>query len=144
MRMLHIAALLGLACIPDNGPTMRPGDDCLRCHGGHPGGPETGPVQHATSWSLAGTVYAIAGAGPDEGVQGARVKVTDAKGFVFEVETNLVGNFYSAETVALPLIVCVERNGVTQCMEAPAPSGACNYCHTVPPNQNAPGHIAAP
>ena len=124
---------------------MRPGDDCLRCHGGDPGGPETGRVTHASpAWSLAGTVYPTPDADANAGIEGAEVQVTDANGFSFGLKTNLVGNFYSAESVAFPLSVCVSWSGATQCMQSPAPNGACNYCHTVPPNGNAPGRIAVP
>jgi hypothetical protein len=143
-------AVVGIAaCVPSDGPTMRPGDDCLRCHGNDPGGPETGPVQHATPWSLGGTVYASPDAGADEGIEGAHVEVTDENGFTFDLETNLVGNFYSAESVAFPINVCVSRGSATSCMLTPAPIGACNYCHNVPPPSSpsigsAEGRITAP
>ena len=139
-----LAALGALGCIPADGPTMRPGDDCLRCHGMDPGGPETGPVRPATPWSLAGTIYAAPDADPNAGIEGAEVQLTDANGFSFTLETNLVGNFYSAESVAFPLTVCVSRGGATQCMQTPAPNGSCNYCHAIPPNGNAGGRITAP
>ena len=139
------AAATLAACVPDNGPLMRPGDDCLRCHGGSPGGAEEGlETRQATRWSLAGTVYATVDAAPGAGVQGAHVQVTDAKGFAFQLQTNEAGNFYSAESVAFPLHVCVDRNGKLSCMDTPVPHGACNFCHTVPPREDAIGRIAAP
>jgi len=134
-RLIVLAALGSSACVPSDGPTMRPGDDCLRCHGNHPGGTdEAGPVQKATFWSLAGTVYSAFNSDPNSGIEGAHVEITDNTGFSFDLETNLVGNFYSAESVAFPLQrVCVTSGGATRCMEDPAPNGACNYCHTQPP-----------
>jgi hypothetical protein len=138
------AAMLA-ACTPDNGPLMRPGDDCLRCHGGATPGTSLGlETRHAGAWSLAGTVYATLDAPTDAGVEGARIQVTDAKGFNFELQSNLAGNFYSAESVTFPLHVCVERHGQLNCMDTPSPHGACNYCHTVPGREQADGRIAAP
>ncbi len=137
-----LAALAVVACTPENGPTMRPGDDCLRCHGGSSAGGER--EHEATPWSLAGTVYPSVGAAANAGIEGVDVQVTDAAGFSFVLHSNLVGNFYSAETVAYPLRVCVARNGATRCMEEPSPSGACNACHTIPPQEEAAGRIAAP
>ncbi len=145
MRWAAVLAGAALwACTPENGPTMRPGDDCLRCHGGQTPGTSLGETRQARAWSLAGTVYATVDASVSAGVEGATVHVVDAKGFTFDLHSNLAGNFYSAESVAFPLRVCVDRNGRTNCMETPAPHGACNYCHTVPPRQDALGRIAAP
>lgn len=142
-HVLSVFAALGiLACTPN--AEMRPGDDCLRCHGGHPGGPETGPVEHADTFSVAGTVYGTPDADAKAGVEGAVVQITDANGSSFELRSNSVGNFYSAEQVAFPVQVCVTRDGASNCMTPPAPNGGCNYCHTVPPNGNAAGRIGAP
>ncbi len=146
MRVL-LLALVGIAaaaCTPDNGPLMRPGDDCLRCHGGSPGGSEGLPVRRATAWSLAWTVYPSVDADASAGIEGVDVQVTDAAGFSFVLHTNVVGNFYSAESATFPLHVCVSRNGSTTCMESSSPHGACNLCHALPPTGEAPGRIAAP
>lgn len=144
LHRLALAALAAIACTPGNGPLMRPGEDCLRCHGGSPAGDEGQEVERATRWSLAGTAYATVGAAPDAGTEGIDVRVTDANGFAFTLHTNLAGNFYTAEEVAFPARVCVDRSGRVQCMEGPAPHGACNACHAVPPLEGAPGRIAAP
>jgi hypothetical protein len=143
---LALAGLALAACTPDNGPTMRPGDDCLRCHGGAtPGSTTEGlPVHHATPWSLAGTAYPSLDSGANAGIEGVDIQVTDARGFTFTLHSNLAGNFYSAETVAFPLHVCASRNGLARCMESPSPHGACNYCHALPPLGDAPGRITAP
>lgn len=131
-----------LACSPES--EMRPGDDCLRCHGGNPGGPETGRVESAPAFSVAGTVYGAPDANSDAGVGGATVQVTDANGSVLELRSNSAGNFYTSRAVVFPVQVCVTRDGASGCMVAPAPNGACNYCHSVPPNGGAPGRISAP
>jgi hypothetical protein len=134
-----LAGVAVAACTPENGPLMRPGEDCLHCHGGSSGG--GGEEEHATPWSLAGTVYGTANTASGAGIEGVDVQVTDANGFAFALHSNLVGNFYSAETIAFPLKVCVSRNGSTTCMEGAASSGACNSCHE-PGGE--PGRIVAP
>jgi hypothetical protein len=141
---LVVAGVAIAACTPSNGPLMRPGEDCLRCHGGSPGGTEGLPVRHATAWSLAGTVYSTVDADPKAGIEGVDVQVTDATGFAFQLHTNLAGNFYSAEKVAFPVHVCLSRNGSVRCMEGLSPHGACNLCHALPPLEGAEGRIAAP
>ncbi len=146
--LLAVAGAVVAACTPANGPLMRPGDDCLRCHGGLQADAgalpvtEGLPVKRATPWSFAGTVYPTVDAGADSGIEGVSVQVTDAAGSTFQVRSNLAGNFYSAERVAFPLRVCVSRNGAVQCMLGPAPHGDCNLCHALPPAAGALGRIA--
>jgi hypothetical protein len=127
---LALAACLALAaaCTPENGPLMLPGRDCMECHGGRGGEEEEGP-----RWTVAGTAY---GPGAAAGVQDAHVQVTDRNGKFVSMRTNGVGNFYSAEDLALPFTsVCVERGGVVACMPASEAgagafaTGACNSCH---------------
>lgn len=68
----------------EEGPTHRPGQRCLACHGAdHTPGGEV--------FVLAGTVYRRAG--DAEGLAGAEVEVTDDRGDLFTVESNRVGNF---------------------------------------------------
>ncbi len=141
---LAVAAALGLACTPENGPLMRPGEDCLRCHGGSSGGAEGEREEEARAWSLAGTVYATTNASANAGVEGADIDITDATGFHFQLHSNLAGNFYVADAVTFPVQACVTRNGHRNCMEGGAPNGACNSCHAIPPSGNAEGRIAAP
>ncbi len=138
-RRVSLAIALGIAaCVPDEGPLMRPGQDCLACHS-----PEAPSGQHAKDWSLAGTVYAALDADPNAGVEGDGVEVTDSAGFAFSLRTNQAGNFYSAETVRFPLAVCVSRGGAKSCMQSPVASGACNACHQ-PGSGLAPGRIQGP
>jgi len=68
----------------EEGPTHRPGQPCLVCHGeDHSPGGEV--------FVLAGTVYRRAD--DVDGLEGAEVEVTEDDGDVFTVRTNRVGTF---------------------------------------------------
>jgi hypothetical protein len=127
-----LAAVLG--CTPEDGPSMRPGSDCLECHG-NPGAEESGPT-----WTLAGTVYASA-QGSGDGVRGAAIHVVDAGGRAVTLHSNSVGNFYLADALRFPLQVSVERNDATHVMSDSVDEGGCNRCHHA---GSAAGSIAAP
>ncbi len=106
MRSLAAAlALLAAGCIPEEGPLMLPGSDCLDCHGG----------DEAKTWTAAGTWNP----------EGSHVTITDSKGKSFTLRTNRAGNFYTAEPLAFPLSVSV--NGTP--MPAAVTYGGCNACH---------------
>jgi hypothetical protein len=84
-RLAPLAAAAALAgCIPEEGPMMEPGSDCMECHS--PGG-------EARAWTVAGTF----------GSQGSHVTFTDQHGWTITLRANRAGNFYTAEPVALPL-----------------------------------------
>ncbi len=73
------------------GPTHRPGQPCLACHGG------SGPA--GAQFSIGGTAYykqvtADAGLDPSNALVNGTVTLTDAKGKTFSVQTNEVGNFF--------------------------------------------------
>ncbi len=129
------AALLAAACgIPDEGPAMRPGDDCLSCHNG----------ADAPAWTVAGTVFSDPNASVAAGEEGAEVIVTDAQNRTITLKSNSAGNFYTAEALAFPLAVKIQRGSyVMEMGEAPA-SGSCNSCHTVPAQDGAPGRLFVP
>jgi hypothetical protein len=119
------AALLAAACaIPEEGPMMAPGEDCLECHGG--GGEES---DDARAWTLAGTVYPTKEtADPGAGVRGAEIRVLDAGGKSFTLRSNRAGNFYTAEPLALPVAVWV--NGDLMPLDTPGYTHlSCNRCH---------------
>lgn len=107
MRRAILLLLLGgtAGCIPEEGPMMEPGSDCLECHGGG----------EARRWTVAGTW----------GGQGNQVTLRDAGGKTVALRTNRVGNFWTAEPLAFPLRVSV--NGVP--MPAAVADGSCNGCH---------------
>lgn len=149
MRRSALACALALgACVPAQGPLMRPGEDCMRCHGGGtvPGAAADGgfAAHHARPWTIAGSIYDALDADPNAGVLGAYVHVTDSSGWSFELRSNLAGNFYSAERVAFPLQVCVERGGSLLCAQSPHEYGSCNACHAQPPIDGAAGRLVAP
>jgi hypothetical protein len=126
IRALPLLALLLAACVPDEGPMMRPGEDCKSCHG----------------FTAAGTVFDTPQARVDDGVKGARIHLTGADGRTVTVRSNEAGNFYTKERLALPLRVRVEKGGRSEEMDIPAPDGRCNRCHTLPPLEDAPGRVS--
>ena len=108
-RLPALVALLGAACIPDPGPTMSPGQDCLECHGN--GGGE----EDAVAWTVAGTWSR----------EGMKVYVRDAAGKAFTLTANQVGNFYTREPVRFPVYVSVDGAA----MPGSVSYGGCNSCH---------------
>ncbi len=122
MRAAALAALLlaGAACIPENGPLMAPGQDCLSCHDG----------DEAPGWTVAGTFPG----------RGRSVTIADANGKTFTLRTNQVGNFYTAEPLAFPLRVGVDG----EAMPGPVTYGGCNLCHANGGKGEAPGALMTP
>lgn len=122
----------------EEGPTHRPGQRCLACHGADysPGG---------QVFVVAGTVYRAA----DDvaGLPGAEVEVTDDRGDVFFVESNRAGNFMVsigevdedrqgegwiglARAPEFPLHVKVRYAGLEQSMRNVIHrEGSCAACH---------------
>jgi len=123
--------------VGDKGPTHRPGQPCLWCHGGE--------AATAPEWVAAGTVYAHEGDGA--GVAGAQVTLTDADGKELVVTTNSVGNFFVSEgrggregelgvarAPRFPLHAKVTLNGMTREMRGVIQrDGGCATCHREPP-----------
>ena len=68
----------------DEGPTHRPGQRCLACHG-----PDYAPGDAV--FVVAGTVYRRSE--DEDGLAGAEVELTDDRGSVVTVVTNQAGNF---------------------------------------------------
>jgi len=147
-RFACVASILGaIACSSEQdmgfgfatGPSMQPGDDCLRCHA--PG--STYPT--APHWSLAGTVYPRPDAPATAGVQGADVVVTTEAGALLEtLTTNSVGNFYSTTPLPEGFRVSVHYQGASIEMPCPPPAGNCGACHSVPPIGGPSGRISIP
>lgn len=103
------------------GPTMRPGDNCLGCHDG----------ASATAFTAAGTVFASATAAAGEGLAGATVTIVGGVKTV-SMDTNAAGNFYFTDAFGFPATVKVTRNGTTRTMATPITRGGCaasNLCH---------------
>lgn len=112
-RLVAIAALLAAACIPEEGPMMEPGEDCLECHGGR------GGEEDAVAWTIAGTY----------GREGSKVWIGEvAPGTKsFTLTANQAGNFYTREPVRFPVRVAVDG----QFMPSNVTYGGCNAngCH---------------
>ncbi len=108
-RAAALLALLAAGCIPNPGPTMSAGQDCLECHGG--GGGE----EDAVAWTVAGTF----------GREGSTISIVDAGGWSFTLTANQVGNFYTREPVRFPLTVAVDG----AVMPGTVSYGGCNRCH---------------
>jgi hypothetical protein len=142
--LIALAAALA-ACVPDEGPLMRAGEDCLECHGGSglPGEAATvADREGARRWTVAGTVYGSGTAGSGDGVRGAKVHVRDAGGRSFTLETNRAGNFYTAEPVRFPLKVTITHGGRFVEMADEVTYGGCNGCHRQPPRGSATGRVS--
>ena len=111
-RALWLAALLlaTAACIPEEGPMMMPGSDCMECHTGG----------EAPKWTVAGTWKR----------RGQQVGVTDASGKAFTLHTNQAANFWSAEPVTFPLRVTVDGVAMPAAVQASS-RGSCSAagCH---------------
>ncbi len=114
--------LLLAGCIPEEGPMMSPGEDCLTCHQGG----------EASRWSVAGTVYPGLDSPSFDGLHGATVTVTDATGRTISLLTNLAGNFYLADPLTFPLSTSVAAGGQTRTMGVAVAYGGCNSCHRRP------------
>lgn len=121
------------------GPLMRSGENCLACH-------REGGEANRKKWTAAGTVFRGADAAEDEGVEGATVIVTDAKGKEVRLTTNAVGNFYTPQALDKPLHMAIEYEGRRAEMPVALDAeGACNACHSHPdPIGDAKGRIRVP
>lgn len=122
--------------VGEEGPTHRPGQRCLACHGeDHAPGGEV--------FVLAGTVYREAG--DADGLAGAEVEVTSDAGEVIRVTSNRTGNFMVsvgeggdpedgwlgvARAPAFPLRVAVRYAGAEETMRNVIHrEGSCAACH---------------
>jgi hypothetical protein len=103
--LLAALMLTSAACVPEEGPMMEPGSDCIDCHNGG----------EARTWTVAGTWSG----------QGHQVGIVDAAGKTFSLHTNKAGNFWSSEPVAFPLRVDVDGTP----MPSAVTNGSCNVCH---------------
>jgi hypothetical protein len=119
-----VAALGGEQNGVHPGPTHRPGQPCLTCHGGHgPGSPE---------FAIAGTIFATRGS--TEPLPGAIVVLTDSAKVTRQVRANQVGNFYIRRDEwdpTFPIFVELQYPGLPQePMNTPVNgNGGCASCH---------------
>ncbi len=119
------------------GPTHRPGQPCLVCHGGSgPGSP---------TFSVAGTVFRTKA--ERTGAAGVLVILADADGVTKAFRTNEVGTFYVQDSQWAPRfpLRAVVRNGTTD-LEMKTlinGDGSCGSCHRDPAAPDAVGHVYA-
>jgi hypothetical protein len=119
VRAVVLALLTLGACGGEGeGPTMKPGSNCMACHVGGEAG----------RFTAAGTVF-TGGGDSAAGLAGAVVTLVPSTGATVTLTTNSVGNFYTSATLAPPLAITVSFGGHTNAMAAAAPSGACGACH---------------
>jgi hypothetical protein len=142
------------------GPTHRPGQPCLTCHGGSgPGDP---------TFVTAGTVYLnsyTAGTTSYAPLVGGDVHLVDARGLTYDATTNAAGNFYvttddwsptfplgntpvDSGIAAQPLDISVaatmggtDTTPMTTAIERGGVYASCAYCHFDPPGPTSPGHV---
>jgi hypothetical protein len=124
----EVAALPGEVPGVPHGPTHRPGQPCLLCHG---------------DFNVAGTVFIDpANVTPANGVS---VNLLDSQGSTFVATTNEAGNFFvrtNEWTPVFPMKVSITSNGVTTTMTADVGrNGACASCHFDPVGPASPGHV---
>jgi hypothetical protein len=119
-------------------PLMRPGSNCMTCHGVTTGAP---------TFLFAGTVYTSLHEPNDcTGLANAKVRVTDNDGISYDAVTNEVGNFYvyaDGGVLATPYRATIfAPDGGIQGMVSPQEDHACNGCHNAVGSPNsAPGRL---
>ena len=119
------------------GPTHRPGQPCLVCHGGSgPGSPQ---------WAVAGTVYQDENS--DTPLVGGTVTVTDATGSAQSLGTNEAGNFYIGTdqwNPVYPLHVTLSAGSTAISMTSRINgNGSCADCHLGHTGQATADHVPA-
>jgi len=162
----EVSALGPEAAGVPQGPTHRPGQPCLTCHGGQgPGG---------LTFVTAGTIYLSAypiAANRANALASADVHLVDANGSTYDATTNTVGNFFVTTDqwnpvfplgAHLPDAGTQADGGAAASVEdiTVAPAGdltnttpmntaverggvyaSCAYCHFDPPGPSSAGHI---
>ena len=118
------AALLASACgVPEVGPSMSAGENCLTCHQG----------EVAPKWTVAGTVFHDPKAKPAAALTTAQVVIIDSSGRTLTLRANEAGNFYTGEALEFPIRVEIQSGGKRMAMSASPPNGSCNFCHSLAP-----------
>ncbi len=116
------------------GPTHRPGQPCLTCHGGE------GPSSFVMS--LGGTVYAQLA--PDVVAEGVTVRIVDQKNRTFETTSNCAGNFWVPQREfepTFPARAALTLGDDDEVMKTEMRDGSCNGCHVNPESASSPGHL---
>ena len=140
----RVAALGDEAAGVPPGPTHRPGQPCLTCHGGN------GPAD--LELSVAGTIYQTAA--PDSPpLAGGTVAIYDATqladgGAPQTVTTNAAGNFYIPKSQWTPFYPLHDISLTFPGVDAPTMmhtnvgrDGSCGTCHFEPKGNDSHGHV---
>ena len=116
------------------GPTHRPGQPCLVCHGGDGPGPD---------FAIGGTIYAKRNGA--DALPGVTVSLTDATGATKTPVSNAVGNFYLTQqewSPTFPIFVRLlytdpntKKVTVKDMSTRMGGNGACAFCHHGPDNE---------
>jgi hypothetical protein len=133
--LLLLAALPG--CNPELVPTMHPGESCLGCH-------RRGGEAYLIPFSAAGTVFPAPDSPVTAGLRDLEVRLVDATGTRVVLHTNAAGNFYTQQALTFPVQAEVVDGSRSAHQMQPVTAGACATCHTLPPQNGAPGRIHAP
>jgi hypothetical protein len=120
------------------GPTHRPGQPCLVCHGG------SGPA--SSVFSVGGTIFESKTGTPPVPLSGGTVNLLDTNSSAATATTNTAGNFYllaSAWAPTFPVHVeSVAYGGASASMTTHiGRDGSCASCHYDPPDNETPGHV---
>jgi hypothetical protein len=135
----HDNAVSALGPEPDGrpGPTHRPGQPCVTCHGG------SGPAH--TAFSIGGTVFAV----KDQSMPmpGVRVTITDATNKSQTLTSNSAGNFYLGSDQWQPSppmhvqIVCDSTKPPIPMTTHIGRDGSCADCHHDPRGPESAGRV---
>ena len=118
------------------GPTHRPGQPCLVCHGG------SGPASQ--QFAAAGTVYPWQ-SGSTAALTGVTVTLNATHDSIATATTNEVGNFYVLESQWVPAFpvhvqLAYQSNSLSMTTHI-GRDGSCATCHFDPPGPETPGHV---
>lgn len=119
------------------GPTHRPGQPCLTCHGGE------GPAK--VVFSIGGTVYEDQGGGSP--AVGAVVLIEDILGNTCTVTSNSAGNFFltpdecSPHYPTDPAVTSADGTVTQPMLTHIGRDGSCADCHTLTAGPDSPGPV---
>lgn len=110
-----------IAVKPTVGSSHNAGQDCISCHATNP--------DLTLRFTLAGTLYLDSFGTTPRG--GATITVTDAKGLIVPLVSDVEGNFYTTRALTFPVSVSASACPSTMAMMAKPANGSCNAsgCH---------------
>jgi len=122
------------------GPTHRPGQPCLVCHGGQ------GPAK--VVYSVAGTVFQYPYPSSTTPAVDAGVQLEDSTGSFYAAYTNAAGNFYVPASswgpvypISVPRLADPTGQNPEQMLTLINRDGSCASCHTPTPGTDSIGPV---